>query len=176
VNPVICPTHSQRLRSLFAAAKHAKALGFKTPYGEQFCPLSFASVVWCEGCARASFCLRCRSTLVSVVGRGQWRHAFDHAENALTFLPCWHVFCTTWAVSREPVWAGKPVWPPASRSRNLPVAAETVPLARAHQDLSSNSGAWTAHSPANSPADGARPWLAGSASACAPRRSQLTTP
>jgi hypothetical protein len=56
-----------------------------------------------------------------------------------------------WAVSRKHVWAGRPVWPPASRSR----AAETVPLARAHQEWSSGSGAArTAHSRANSPPAG----------------------
>ena len=42
----------------------------------------------------------------------------------------------TWAVSREPVWAGRELWPPACRS----VSPEAVPLARAHQETTSTEG------------------------------------
>ena len=47
----------------------------------------------------------------------------------------------TWAVSREPVWAGRAPRPPASRS----LTTEAVPLARAHPDRRRIPGAsWTA--------------------------------
>ena len=54
-----------------------------------------------------------------------------------------------WAVSREPVWAGRAPRPPASRS----LTTEAVPLARAHPDRRRIPGAsWTASPRANSPA------------------------